>query len=204
MAMLIGCMLLAGCAKYDYQITQPEALATRITDVPTRIDAGELTYHMQSNANRLVIQIFNPSAQSVQLLGDRSFVVDPGGFSRPIGPATIAGNAYSQLMLPPPRPYYEHYGPRWGGYGHYAGGYGYGYGGAYYRSAMYGAYGPHYRPLYFPGIDPFDPEIVVYNDPNNAMHWEWSGETAIRLSFTYRREDDSTFRDEFTIQRVKR
>lgn len=189
--------LLTGCAKYDFVIVHPESLEQRISEVPVRIETANLTYHMQARTNALIIQVFNPSAQPVQLIGNRSFVVDPYGYSRPINSAAIGANAYAQLMLPPAQPYYTVYRPYWGP-GYYAGAYPYGHYG-------YGRpFSSHYSPTVYRGGYYPDLEYIEYNNPNDPGIWAWKGNTSVRLSLTYQREDNSTFRDDFTIEKVKR
>lgn len=196
MALLL-IVLLTGCAKYDFVIVEPEALKQRISEEPVRIETANLTYHMQARTNALVIQVFNPSAQPIQLLGERSHVVDAYGYSRPINSAVIGANAYAQFMLPPAQPYYTVYRPYWG-HGYYADPYPYGY-------PVYGRPFPHYySPTIYRGGYYHDVEYIEYSDPNDPANWVWKGDTSARLSLTYQREDNSTFREEFTIRKVKR
>lgn len=188
----LSCAMLAGCAQFDFQITQPPALSQRITKQPAQLTTGNVNYQMRASEGRLVIGISNPGAQTLRLLGDRSYVVDPSGYSHPLMPRTIGPGAYARIALPPLRPYYRSYAARWGYFG---------YGPPYY---------PYYSPYYYgyypaPYYDAF-PNGYAYGgyDQNNDHYWDWNGQSEVRVSLVYQREDNTTFRDEFTIQKMKR
>ena len=191
-ALLLLVIALSGCARYEFDVVQPADLATHVgrkEATQAIITREPLTYVMRSVEGRLVMHVENRSGNPIELVGERSYVVDPGEQSRPLPSMTIAPDSYVKLVLPPLRPYVRS-GPTFGiglgvgvssahGHrGHYSGtsvgtGVGYGIGG----------------PVY------------LADGPANA-YWDWEGETPIRLRLTYQREDES-FVHEFVIQRKK-
>lgn len=90
-----------GCARYEYNITEPPDLAQHIGRQPVALRRGPLAYHLQSYENRLVLRVENVTARPVQVLGDRSWIVTPEGESRPLGSQAIAPSAHVKLVLPP-------------------------------------------------------------------------------------------------------
>ena len=217
MKSLLYCLaaaLLVGCASYDFKITQPPALARVVSSAPQRIATEHMTYHMQALENRLVVQIFNETAQLVQLLGEQSVIVDPHSTSHPLKSQAIAPHSFAKLILPPLRPQFERQGPGfnfgvgtsvssyspyapyapYSGYYPYAAYYPYSAFYPYYpRSAFYD-YGPYQEPAQY---------MDIYEDSDNS-YWDWDGEAPIRLSITYQFADGKKATDEFTIQKHKR
>src|SRR5690242_1464878 len=102
--------VLIGCARYDFQVIKPDTLATRVTQTASRIQTPNMVYYMQAYENRLVVQIHNGEQAPVELLGEKSFVVDPHGISHPLRSITIAPDSSAKLILPPLRPRFEHHG----------------------------------------------------------------------------------------------
>lgn len=104
MRMILIAMLLlsgVGCARYEYNITQPADLARHIGKDPVPIQRGPLVYRMQTYENRLVMQVENPTEHPVQLEGERSWIVTPDSESRPLQPQAIAPGAHVRVVLPP-------------------------------------------------------------------------------------------------------
>lgn len=164
---LLALSLITGCAHYEYDIIQPPELARHVgEDRESTFALGPLLYGMQSYENHLVIRIRNPAAQPVELLGGRSYVVDPQGQSHPLDDQTIAPLSFIKLVLPPVEPEVAPAGPSIG--------FGLGIG---------SAWGPGYdlslnaplfaRPRYYAAAD------------MESRFWKWEGESDVRLSLTF-------------------
>jgi hypothetical protein len=175
----------AGCARYEYDILRPETLAMHVgRESDALAPLPPLEYRFRSVENRLVMRIYNTTDDAIQFVGERSFVVDPGGQSHPLRGQTIAPNSFIKLILPPYRPRLERTGPTFGiGVGTYVGDR---------RGRSYDDfYNPYYaEPRYFTVIE------------DDSLYWNWSGEGEIRLLLFYARGDE-TFAHEFVIRRVK-
>jgi hypothetical protein len=129
--------------------------------------------------------VFNPTKDTILLLGRLSSAVDPAGQSHPLAEQTIAPASYVKLILPPMRPRLEPSGPTIG----------IGFGAVGYRDETPAWAGPGYR--YEPANQP---RYLYVEDPGSAMYWDWEGETDVRLTLVYRR-GESQFRHEFTFHR---
>lgn len=188
----------AGCAKYEYDIVAPAELAQHVDAKGTaggvieRPDAPALRYAMRTVDNRLVVHVHNPGDAPVRLLGDQSTAVDPRGQSHPLRSQTIAPQSFIRLILPPQPPQVSPSGPSIGiGFGTvYGGGYPHRYG---YSRIGYGyGWDPWYDyPRYY----------TVYDE--NAVYWNWDGETEVRLVLVYQRGEEKPFNHEFVIRRRK-
>src|SRR6186997_3312137 len=92
---LAAATLLGGCATYEYDLTAPPELSRHI---PRKVDAvvqrEPFEYRMQSIDNRLVIRIFNQTDDQIQLVGERSTIVDPEGQSHPLRGGPIAPHSF--------------------------------------------------------------------------------------------------------------
>ena len=182
---LIVLCFASGCAKYEYDIVNPPDLHAHIgTKVDATTSVDPLSYHWRTVDNRLVVQIFNPTSDPIELLGAKTTVVAPDGQSHPIRGQTIAPNSHAKLILPPPRPHVYDSGPTFGvGVGMQVD--------ARDRGFPYDPYYDDTRPRY----------LTIYDDAS-ALYWDWNGETEVRLSLVYQRGEQS-FRHEFTIKRKK-
>jgi len=174
-----------GCATYEYDITRPENLAMHVGRKGDAVATwAPVEYRLRAVENRLVMSIYNRTDDSMQLVGERSSVVDPDGQSHPLRNQAIAPQSFAKLILPPYRPRLYHSGPTFGiGVGTHVGdrrGYGY----------------DEFDQPYF--------EEPIYLDvvDDSALFWEWSGEGQIRMSLVFTRKDE-TFTQEFVIRRVK-
>lgn len=146
-----------------------------------------LEYRMQSAEGRLVIKIFNPTADTILLLGRLSTVVDGGDQSHPLVDQTIAPGSFVKLILPPLRPRLEPSGPRFGiGFGVIA----YRAPARPFRQAM-----AHHR---------YDDQPRYYSvyDADDPTYWDWEGESDMRLTLIFRRGNDE-FKHEFAFHRKK-
>ncbi|CAN5689026.1 hypothetical protein BH09PLA1_BH09PLA1_33150 [soil metagenome] len=186
---LVLITLALGCTKYEYDITRPANLAMHIG---FKEDASAswppVEYRFRAVENRLVVNIYNKTDEPMQLLGDRSSVVDPAGQSHPLRSQPIAPQSFIKLILPPPRPTIQRSGPSFGiGVGTRIGD----------RRRVrdgfdndFDDYDYAYEPRYLAVID------------DDALYWTWSGEGEIRLMLVFTRKDE-TFSHEFVIRRVK-
>ncbi|HSV14356.1 MAG TPA: hypothetical protein VLI90_08860 [Tepidisphaeraceae bacterium] len=170
-------LLLVGCAHYEFALVRPSDLARHIGDnAEGRFTLDPLEYRMQSVEGRLVILPFNPTSDTIQLLGHLSSVVDPGGQSHPLQDQTIAPRSFVKLILPPLRPQVAPSGPTIG----------IGFGVVGDRSSSR-VDEPRYLDVYYA------------NDP---IYWEWEGESDVRLTLVYHR-GERQFTHEFTFHRKR-
>jgi hypothetical protein len=179
--------LMAGCARYEYDITRPQDFAGHIgTMTDTTFQRDPLEYRWRTVDNRLVLRIYNPTDQLITLLGQRSSVVDPQQQSHPLVTQTMAPSSFIKLILPPLRPRIERTGPSIGiGVGTVIGS------GRYGRRAV--------EP--YPDWPPEPRYFTVYED--SAVYWDWDGATTVRLTLVFQRPDSSSFEHEFVIARRK-
>lgn len=177
MPLLLTALLLTGCARYDFRIVEPQSLSQTITAVQTRITTENMRYDMIAKENRLVMLATNPAGQPVELLGAKSYVVDPVGASHPLRSQTIPPNSYMKLILPPLRPRFEQQNPQF-------------------------MFGVGTQTSQAPASSTAPLRLDIYEDVNN-YYWDWDGSAPIRLSLTYQRVDGSTFTDSFMIDKVE-
>jgi len=188
-----------GCARYEYDLTNPPDLARHIgtrSDEVVRVDP--LEYRLRTYENRLVMSVFNPTPDPVTLLGDRSYVVDPAGQSHPLRSQTIAPDTFVRLILPPMRPGYYQSGPTIGlglGVG-FSSIHRHGYG---YRRFGYGGGLGYYDPFFYD-----QPRYFTYYDESDTTYWTWEGQTPVRLHLVYQRPGPrDPFTHDFTFARKK-
>ena len=216
-AALVAVILIGGCARYEFDLIEPKQFARHIgpkTDTIIPIDPFE--YRMRSVDNRLVIRIFNPSDDTILLLGENSTAVDPDGESHALRSQTIAPRSFIKLVLPPMRMRVYDPGPTFGL------GVGYGVSQYYARDPWYFyPYPPPYN--YYPAYDPWyyqrsydyysEPRYFYVYDDNDTRFWEWNGESEVRLNLVYARNPVTanaattapapTVRHEFVFHRRK-
>lgn len=182
---ILAIFLLTGCASYEYDVTRPSEYARHVgTKAEERFTREPLEYRLQTAESRLVMMVFNPTDQPIQLVGDRSSVVDENGQSHPLRSVAIASRSFVKLILPPLRPYIERTGPSIG----------IGVGGTF-GSAGYNRYGVRGYQFY---DDPYYMAVV----DDNALYWDWKGETDIRITLVYQ-QGEKTIEHEFVIARKK-
>jgi hypothetical protein len=173
--------LTTGCARYEYNIVSPENLRAHIgtnTDHVATLDP--LTYRFRAVDNRLVIRIYNETQDSITLEGDRSTVVSPNGQSHPLRSQTIAPASFIKLIFPPIRPQFPPTGPTIGfGIGT--------------RVDARGRGRAH-------GSDP--PKYLATYSPDEALYWDWDGQTDVTATFAFRRAD-KPFQHQFIFHRQK-
>lgn len=158
-----------GCARYEYDLVEPADLARHIGGAADEhVSLEPLHYILRSYENRLVMRIENPLDEPIQLLGEKSYVVDPSGQSHPLRSQTIAPKTFIKLILPPPRPYYREDGPYFGiGVG--------------VSSARWGRY-----PAYDAWVWDEPRYYTIYNE-SDAGWWDWEGETDVRMMLVFAR-----------------
>ncbi len=173
---------LAGCAHYEFVITQPAEFAGRITKQERMIEREPLVYYLTDNSNRLHIRIENPTDDPIVLQGETSYLVTPDGQSQPLRSGTIAPHTWSGFTVPPLVREYRRSGMSFGiGVGTW-GGDGGGFVGA--------------------GYDPFYDDFAYA--PTDVPAWTWkTGE--VRMHLVFKNTDDPAIRVEqdFTIERRK-
>src|SRR5438067_6143668 len=114
---MLAMLLLAagGCAKYEYNLVKPTELSKHIgAGSDSVVSVDPLEYRLRTVDNRLVIRIFNPTDDVIELVGPKCSMVDPEGQSHPLRSQSIAPGSFIKLILPPPRP--RVYDPYGGGY----------------------------------------------------------------------------------------
>ena len=182
---------LAGCARYEFDVIEPAELATHVgrnKDTQAVVQREPLTYVMRAVEGRLVMHVENNTDTPIELLGGRSYVVDPGEQSHPLPTMAIAPDSYVKVVLPPMRPYVRP-SPSIGF------GLGVGISSVHGRRSSVGTgVGVGY------GTGGGGP-VYLADGPGN-IYWDWEGETPVRLRLTYQREDESFVHD-FVIRRVK-
>lgn len=179
-------LLLTGCAHYEYQLIDPAQSAGHIgskADYVVKLEP--LEYRFRAVEGRLVVQIHNPTDQTIQLKGNESYVVDLNGQSHPLRSLSIAADSFGKVIIPPPRPEVYDTGPRIGfgvGVTHVG----------MVNDARYLEPDPLInRPRY----------LAVY-DEEDSYYWDICGEGELRVRFTYQRAD-KTFSDDFRFRRMK-
>lgn len=178
-AVLLSAM--AGCHTTTFEMTTPVA-AVITPDRPFHLAVDPLRFEFFTADDHLGVKIFNPTAETIKLLGPESSAVDQQGNSHPLISQTIAGNSFIKMILPPPRP--------WGS------------GGAV-RIGLIPVDTPGARYGY-PDDGPPQPQEMLPDPYNAPVYWDWSDNTvAVHLHFVFER-DKSTFGQSFVIQRVDR
>ncbi len=184
----------AGCSTYEYDLTRPAELATHIAQKsPTTVRREPLNYRFTAEESRLVVEIENPTDSAIQLLGDRSSVVDFNGQSHPLQSRSAAPHSFVKVILPPLRPVIERTGPTFGiGVG-----------------TVVGTRGRYNRglnddPLLYGSGESIEPRYLNVYDGDDSVYWDWSGQGEIRIAFTFAKENSDTFTQEFVIARRKK
>ncbi len=173
---MCGLVLLSGCARYEYDLVRPPALAGRVgTESDKTFTLEQMTYRLRSVDNYLVMRIENGTDETLQFLGGQSYVVSPNGQSHPFRSQAIAPRSFMKLIFPPMRPQIAPSGPSIG----------FGVGARVSRDDST-------QPKY----------LQIYLDDGDPMYWEWNGETDVRIRLTYQRGED-VFAHEFVFHRRK-
>jgi hypothetical protein len=184
-ALLVFAMLalLSGCARYEFDLVEPAELARHIGQKgeAATIVRDELEYRLEACDGHLVMEIANKTEETVELAGERSFVVDAKGQSRPLRGQAIGPRSFIRLILPPTGAMYRA-GPTVG---------------------VGVSYWHHRYPWHDPWYDPCWPGpyyVVAYDE--GGYHWRWEDESSVKLGLTYRRKGEA-LRHEFVFRRRK-
>ncbi len=182
--LLLG--LLAGCAHYEYDLTQPAAQQMHVgSDQSATTTIDPLRYEMITVESKLVMMIHNPTGQPITLDAARSYVLDADGRSRNVAGITVAPGSFAKFIFPPPKPYVRD-----------SGGFVFGSGiepaGGFHHSA-----GIDSGAGYYAG----GPREVQNLDDN--YYWDWDGETAVKFHFVFS-DGSKSFTHDLTLQRVKK
>jgi len=115
---VLSVIALCGCARYQYMVVEPAADARAIPrHEEITIDREPLTYALADLNRSLGVRIINPTAVPIMIMGERSYVVDPGGATQPMRTGTIAPHSYIGFTIPPVYTVYEpaaRFGMGWG------------------------------------------------------------------------------------------
>ena len=195
-ALVIGLTaFVAGCARYEYDLVEPAEHTRHIgRGIDQAVEIEPITYRLRTVDNRLVMRAYNNSDEPIELLGDKSSVVDPEGQSHPLQSQTIAPRSFIKLIFPPPRPQVYDRGPTFG--------VGVGYGMRVDNSELpdRSAFHTHY-----PAYDPYfrnAPNYITVYDEADAFYWDWKGGGEARLSLVYK-HGERELRHALVFRRVK-
>jgi hypothetical protein len=96
-------ILIGGCAPVGFEANlEGGGAPVEVGDSQdTVIAAQPVQFRMRTVESRLVVWIENVSDEPVELLGDNSSVIDPGGESHVIAGQTILPGAPVKMVLPP-------------------------------------------------------------------------------------------------------
>lgn len=178
-------LLMAGCAQYEFDVAQPVDHRAHVgTKDDLIVQLDPLQYRFRSVEGRLVVRVYNPTPDAIQLLGERSYVVAPDGQSRPLKPMAIAPGSFIKIILPPVRPVSYRTGPSFGiGVGTTVGRrHGDGFGGVGYED---------------------EPVYAYTEDDGGIVYWDWDGEGEARVTLVYQRGNAGTFEDKWVFARKK-
>src|SRR6266404_5879572 len=88
-------LLFGGCAHYEYDIVSPPEIRQHVGfENEVLLHLPPLEYRLISVEDHLVVRVFNPTSDMVQLMGERSSVVDTTGQSHPLRSQAIPPNDY--------------------------------------------------------------------------------------------------------------
>lgn len=185
--LLFAALLSTGCVHYEYDIVSPPELRQHIgAKEQVRLKVEPLEYRMISYEDHLVIEVFNPTADNIQFIGEQSTAVDPSGQSHPLRGQAIPPGSYMKLVLPPVVHYQTDPGP------HIGFGIGVGY--------VHG--GPWRDGLGFDQEMWDEPRYVAVVEPG-VGYWEWNGESDARLMLTFQRGNEKPFTHSWVFHRKK-
>jgi hypothetical protein len=197
---LFVCTVSTGCARYEYDLVEPRELTRHIgRSVDAVVEMDPLTYRLISVDNRLVTRVYNNTDESIELLGDKSAVVDPNGQSHPLRSQSIAPKSFVKLIFPPPRPTVYNNSPTFGlGVGMHvdAGFPGPPPDGLPDRRDFHTLY-PQWEPYF---RDP--PQYIAVVDESDTYYWDWKDVGEARVNLVYRRGGNE-MRHAFVFRRVK-
>jgi hypothetical protein len=176
-------LICPGCASYQFDILQPPAPNPQIHDDQwTIVRIDPLEYRLRAGDGRLVMRIFNPTNDPIQLLGDHCAVVDPDGQSHPLQFQMIAPQSFILEVFPPLHNY--EYGPP-----------------PQIQIGVGAVIGSANSPGYIPPPGYGTARVVIY--PNLDYYWDWQGESDVRMTLSYSR-GNSIFAHFLLFHRARR
>lgn len=177
-------LLLTGCARYQYRVTEPERFAAQAVrkEEPVSMEYEPLRYEAADRGGRLALGIFNPTPDLLRLDGNRSYVIDPRGETHSLPARTIAPRSSVRLFLPPEPEVYRA-GPSFS----------FGIGGGY-------GYSPFYPDFGYPQVIYHEPQNFYLDGPDD---WDWFlGTVTVRLYYETEGKTNS-YDHQFQIIREK-
>lgn len=173
---LLISILTGGCARYEYDLVGPGNAQHIGSQSDTVLHVDPLIYRLRSYDNHLVIRIFNPTPDAIQLRGDSSAIVDSNGQHHPLTAQLIAPDAYIKLILPPlppdtaagPPPVNPGIGPD-------------------------ADFGPRVNDILYPPM----------RYANDGKYWDWEDEGTVRMNLTFQRSNQPPFTQTFLFTRQK-
>ncbi|MGD0766639.1 MAG: hypothetical protein ABSB42_00290 [Tepidisphaeraceae bacterium] len=96
-------VLLAGCAQTEFDAAPAgSGQAIRVgNDQDVRLSDSPLQYRMRADEGHLIVWIENPTDGPIDLIRDKSQVLDPEGIAHPIRGETIAAGSSIKEIFPP-------------------------------------------------------------------------------------------------------
>lgn len=175
----LSLLALCGCARFRYALVEPNQFAQRIGRQPVTLHLPPVDYRLQRDGKRLAIRIENPNEQPVDILTNKSYIVDPKGRSHPLPGQTIAPHGFLPLMLPPVPLTYKVYTPS-----------------STYSSPWWVTHRYPFAADWYEWYDMPNSYSVQERTPNN---WEW-GEGPVRLHLTYQHQGQAV-EQQFLLER---
>jgi hypothetical protein len=174
--LILLAVLVGGCAKYEYVLVQGAASSplTIGYEREVRVEVEPLQYRMISYENHLILMVYNPTGEVIELIGPRSAAVDPEGQAHPLPSQSIPPSSFVKLILPPVRPVYYQPGPTFG------------FGVGVVGEAKETEVSPKY----------------LATDAYDVFFWEWKDEGDVRLTLSYQRGNKG-FSDVLVFHRRK-
>ena len=176
----LALLCLTGCARYQFVLVEPvECVIADGQRIVVPVEPME--YRLSSLEDEfLIVRIANPTDEVVEIVGDRTYVVDPTGETHSLGSGIVAPHASITLVFPPPPKVYtvrSPYGSRWR-FGH----------GRWHDRPLHRSphrFGHrHYRdPFYHDRFDDFPRTYYVTEYPPG--YWSWKT-GRVRLHLAYR------------------
>jgi hypothetical protein len=178
----LALLINAGCAQFEFDVTpsgsnQPVHVAT--TDDAHLAD-DPLRYRFRADDGRLVMWIENPTGDSIELLGDKSSVIDPDDVDHPLHGRTIGPLSSIKEILPPLESQGEQAAPN-----------------------SLTPLNPYDEPGFIavPGIGQAD--STGADSQEGLYMWQWDDESEIHIHLVFV-QNGRQFEQRFTIHRVKK
>jgi hypothetical protein len=178
-------LLCSGCATYEFEVKQPSVPQPLVTaDRETNLSLDPLQYQLIADKGHLVMFIDNPTASVVDLLGEKSAVIDPDGVSHPLQDETIQAGSSIKEIFPPPVDQTESPTSNW------------------LVSPSAPIVGPtdasgYIRPMGY-GNQPTDAQ-----SDQSIYHWSWDGQSDVEMTLVFSKSGQE-FEHHFLIHRRRK